>query len=92
MGHGVHGVVGTMDPHADGHVMTGYKNFITWVCFASCPLRGMLQERGMLQDRAWWWGKGDGVGLEHVLAGTFVPDTFTSFGLFNVFPFHPLIY
>jgi len=52
MGHGVHGVVGTMDPHADGHVMTGYKNFITWVCFASCPLRGMLQERG------WWWEDG----------------------------------
>jgi hypothetical protein len=83
MGHGVHGVVGTMDPHADGHVMTGYENFITWVRFASRPVRGMLQERG----RAWE----DGVGAKHVLAGTFVRDTFISFGLFNIFPFHTLI-
>lgn len=27
MGHGVHGIVGTMDPHVDGHVMVGYKFF-----------------------------------------------------------------
>jgi hypothetical protein len=31
-------------------------------------------------------GKGDGVGAKHVLAGTFVPDTFIFFGLFNIFP------
>jgi hypothetical protein len=36
----------TMDPHEDGHVMTGYEIFITWVCFASHPVRGMLQEQG----------------------------------------------
>jgi hypothetical protein len=59
MGHGVHGVVGTMDPHADGHVMTGYENFITWVRFASRPVRGMLQERG----RAWEDGQGGRRGM-----------------------------
>jgi hypothetical protein len=31
-------------------------------------------------------GKGDGVGAKHVLAGTFVPDAFISFGLFNILP------
>ncbi len=50
MGHGVHGIVGTMDPHVDGHVMAGYENFVTWVHFASRAVRGMLQERG------WRWG------------------------------------
>jgi hypothetical protein len=82
MGHGVHGVVGTMDPHADGHVMAGYENLVTWVHFASCPSRGMLQEP------SWGWedGQGEGVGAKHVLAGTFVRDAFISFGLFNVFP------
>ncbi len=26
MGYGVNGIVGTMDPHVDGHVMAGYEN------------------------------------------------------------------
>jgi hypothetical protein len=30
-------------------------------------------------------GKGDGLGEKHVFAGTFVPDAFISFGLFNIF-------
>ncbi len=47
------GVVGTMDPHADGHVMTGYEIFITWVRFTSRPVRGMLKERGWGQNRSW---------------------------------------
>ncbi len=42
MGHGVHGVVGTMDPHVDGHVMVSYENFVSWVSFMSCPVKGML--------------------------------------------------
>jgi hypothetical protein len=46
MGHGVHGVVGTMDPHVNGHVMTSYENFITWIRFASRLVTGMLQEQG----------------------------------------------
>jgi hypothetical protein len=52
----VHGVVGTMDPHANGHVMAGYENLVTWVHFASCPARGMLQER------SWGWEDGQGEG------------------------------
>jgi len=50
MGHRVHGVVGSMDPHA----MAGSENFVTWVHFASRPARGMLQERS--------WGCEDGQG------------------------------
>jgi hypothetical protein len=56
MGHGVHRIVGTMDPHVDGHVMAGYENFVTWVRFASRPIRGMLQEGG------WRWEDGQGGG------------------------------
>jgi hypothetical protein len=37
MGHGDHGVVGTMDPHGDGDVMTGYKVSVTRVRFESHP-------------------------------------------------------
>jgi hypothetical protein len=59
MGHGVHGVVGTMDPRANGHVMAGYEILVTWVHFASCPARGMLQELGV---GGWAGGRGMGWG------------------------------
>jgi hypothetical protein len=54
MGQGVYGIGGTMDPHVDGHVMAGYENLVTWVHFARRPVRGMLQERG------WEDGQGEG--------------------------------
>jgi hypothetical protein len=44
----------------------------------------------MLQERSWGCedgqGEGGSLGAKHVLAGTFVPDAFISFGLFNIFP------
>jgi hypothetical protein len=58
MGHVVHGIVGTMDPHVDGHVMAGYENFVTWVRFTSRPIRGMLEERGWRwEDGPLGWGQ-----------------------------------
>ncbi len=42
MVHGVHGVVGTMDPLVDGHVTACYENFVTWVGFMSHLVKGML--------------------------------------------------
>jgi hypothetical protein len=44
MGHGDHGVVGTMDPRGDGDVMASYEVRVTRVCFTCRPLRGMLLE------------------------------------------------
>jgi len=83
MGHGVHGIVGTMDPHVDGHVMAGYENLVTWVRFPSRRIRGGCYKNGGGGGRM-GRGKGDGVGAKHVLAGTLVPDAFISFGLFNI--------
>ncbi len=45
MGHGDHDIVGTMDPHGDGHVMVGYEVRVIRVPFTSLPVRGMLLER-----------------------------------------------
>jgi hypothetical protein len=37
-------------------------------------------------------GDGGAGGARHVLAGTFVPEAFISFGLFNIFPYFPSPY
>ncbi len=66
-----------MDPHANEHVMVGHKIFVTWVCFTNHLVRGMLLK--------WSWGWEDGVQAKHVMVGTFVPNTFISFGLLNNF-------
>ncbi len=84
MGHGDHGIVGTMDPHGDGDVMVGYEVCVTRVRFTSLPVRGMLLEgaRGRrMAGQKGDWGRG---GAKLVLGDTFVPDAFISFDLFNI--------
>ncbi len=85
MGHGDHGIVGTMDPHGDGDVMVGYEVHVTRVHFTSLLVKGMLLERA--RGRRIAGQKGDG-GWRKTCPRryfcTFVPDAFISFDMFNI--------